>query len=1284
VYISSVAYAVIISTYIETDYIYPNLNAEVEFMSDVVSNYEASFSTGTFNYMKIDSLNDRVAIEFFDGVTSRGYIKHYLDMLYIVGDSNGLSLYAGGNSMLFTLGGTSDYDFRTDADSLFQIGDGSYAWGHTPQFGVEGIAEFDAAIYTDDWIHAKYYVGIESDNEVGITFGGTVYNSMINQSTTNDQLAWFLNSNIGNQLVIGQGNYAERNDDFDHVPQINPTLYVHSATDPDTNNTQWISITHDQTNGVIDVGTGNITFNDPVYVTGSLQIPWDYPFYLGDVGFNTNTTYDQFLMWTEAGYGEQFVFGDYAHRNKDYDHSVQDNPTLYIQSKQDPDIDNTQWFSLSYSSANDRAELHTNGDSKSLFIGSTDVKLPQNSSLSVTSLILKSPETDANIFYIEPHTSQQIAMYPYASANRALVIGDVSAAGQNYDHASQTNPTLFIHSATTPNTNNTQWISLTHNQTNGVIDVGTGNIVLNDPVSINGSLDLQGSALYQNYGVGYYWAGGEVAIIGQNRYMLDFYTNNDLVNPKVQVGVSSTTVFNAFYARNYTYCSYPIFLYDDLIWATDGTNTTKIEDVGVWSQLAWLVGSNFNRNLILGGVPSKNYDHTIQTNPTLYIHSATDPDVNNTQWISLKHDQTNGIIEVGTGELKLVSDTSVSGSMFTVGGSGGAMSITRGYGGQFYGWTRAYQDDGLHFMLGSGSPDGESNRNLIITDYANGTKNHDHSTLSADPTLFIHSATDPDTFNNQWFSMSYSAANHRAEFYTGGEAGTEFYFNNIANFTDVIKTGWGIYFKDTSPSTYSTLLYHDSVNGDALHLTLGSGSAKNFIIDGLYYKNYDHAAQTNPTLWIHSATDPDSDNTQWMSFTHNQSSGTIATGKGGIRLMPANGIVDASGYELQVDTIAFTGSPVHSRVYWNPATQTLVFTSSITAPGVSGGGGGGVAELVTYTVGTATGVYNGSTTVFDLPFAFPTDSKTLQVYYNGVMMTPVADYTETDINEITFVSARTVGSKVTCRAVIASTNPGVPELAEYTAGWATGTYTGSLTVFDLPFTYAKDGKSLFVFNDGIMMRVNDDYTETDFNTVTFTIARSSGSYVTFRTNTGNGWVGTAGSDLNMLGYSINDAGVVSASTFTLTNNATCYYSITPLDFTPITDTQLFTRNYTGYSANSATVESEAMGPFHLPNGAVITRVRMWAYRDDAASQVGIRLYRTQLTSYGVTTDLMAECIAPGTGGNQIVDDTSITNPTIDNTNYGYQVYLSINPNDAVTDAKFFNVQVQYYIATLLP
>jgi hypothetical protein len=69
---------------------------------------------------------------------------------------------------------------------------------------------------------------------------------------------------------------------------------------------------------------------------------------------------------------------------------------------------------------------------------------------------------------------------------------------------------------------------------------------------------------------------------------------------------------------------------------------------------------------------------------------------------------------------------------------------------------RTSADDGAMFAIGNGN--GTVNRHLLFTDYANRAKDHDHDTLSTNPTVFIHSATDPDVSNNQYLQLSHDQA----------------------------------------------------------------------------------------------------------------------------------------------------------------------------------------------------------------------------------------------------------------------------------------------------------------------------------------------------------------------------------------------------------------------------------------------------------------------------------------------------------------------------------------------
>lgn len=93
--------------------------------------------------------------------------------------------------------------------------------------------------------------------------GNTTYNSIVirnaSQTPNNGYLA---TGSLSNSWIIGES--TDKAYDFAHALQTNPTLFIHSANQSAT---QWVSLTHDQTNAVIDTGTGRIKMNDVVGIT---------------------------------------------------------------------------------------------------------------------------------------------------------------------------------------------------------------------------------------------------------------------------------------------------------------------------------------------------------------------------------------------------------------------------------------------------------------------------------------------------------------------------------------------------------------------------------------------------------------------------------------------------------------------------------------------------------------------------------------------------------------------------------------------------------------------------------------------------------------------------------------------------------------------------------------------------------------------------------------------------------------------------------------------------------
>ena len=112
---------------------------------------------------------------------------------------------------------------------------------------------------------------------------------------TNDGVVWGL-GNTSKYLVLCDS--SDRNYDFDHANQTNPTLFIHSNTNPDIANDEWISITHDVTDGVIDCGSGTLNLGGTANVN-----------FAGATRTVATVTHDAYVTLKIGGVAYKFMLG---------------------------------------------------------------------------------------------------------------------------------------------------------------------------------------------------------------------------------------------------------------------------------------------------------------------------------------------------------------------------------------------------------------------------------------------------------------------------------------------------------------------------------------------------------------------------------------------------------------------------------------------------------------------------------------------------------------------------------------------------------------------------------------------------------------------------------------------------------------------------------------------------------------------------------------------------------------------------------------------------------------
>lgn len=149
--------------------------------------------------------------------------------------------------------------YMYDSTKAAQIG-GAAATGHSLGTGdtiISGALEVDGDMYIDGVLR-NYTSFCNTDNLVWGVGSCAADGNKFQPHTTYDQLVLVTGSIHGNQWVVG----SLANKDYDHADISQPAFYIQSATDPDSNNTQYMGFWHNTTDAYMQVGTGTLKFID--------------------------------------------------------------------------------------------------------------------------------------------------------------------------------------------------------------------------------------------------------------------------------------------------------------------------------------------------------------------------------------------------------------------------------------------------------------------------------------------------------------------------------------------------------------------------------------------------------------------------------------------------------------------------------------------------------------------------------------------------------------------------------------------------------------------------------------------------------------------------------------------------------------------------------------------------------------------------------------------------------------------------------------------------------------
>lgn len=533
--------------------------------------------------------------------------------------------------------------------------------------------------------------------------------SRISPSSNLSQLVLGLGAQHNRHIIIGMSEFANR--DYDKGGS-DPTLYIHSITNPDVSNTEYLSLSHTTTkakifagNGILNIGTdatsdhslttGDIVFGGQIEVNssswfdgiinavGGIRVNDGSGVFSG-AHIRIGNTDDAMLFWNTSqtpdaltlGIGHAagpesraFIICERDDIAVDFAHPSPTNPTIFLHAGDATNLNKWIGFAhdqsdgyifaahgnLKVSSASgnlvtfdtsgpalrdvassatiptlipNRASLTagvggTGGDVSLITSGAERINIDTAGTASIVSALQLNDDVP---LYIGPagggpgthalwrRTSQTVdgVMLGLATGARLFLIVENGDEGTDFGHANPVDPTLVIQSSNSASP--TQWISLSHNQTAGVIATGSGHLSL-------------GAFTGTGHGLG----AGDVAVSGQ------FETN-------ATAWIDAGAVFSE----------------NNAIWLggpTGGTNSAIFPE-STRGQLSLMVGSAHGYHLVFGssGVIASDFGHASQVHPTIFVHSELSPSADNTQWLSLFHTQDDGYIETGRGDISLDPD----------------------------------------------------------------------------------------------------------------------------------------------------------------------------------------------------------------------------------------------------------------------------------------------------------------------------------------------------------------------------------------------------------------------------------------------------------------------------------------------------------------------------------------------------------------------------------------------------------------------------------------------------
>jgi hypothetical protein len=348
----------------------------------------------------------------------------------------------------------------------------------------------------------------------------------------------------------------------------------------------------------------------------------NYTVYFGSAGSNyagikASSGNDQWVFLVGSIFGRNIVFGEYAYIGDDFGHSVSTDPTIWLHSANDPGTNPDEWMSFAHDQTNAVFATGTGA-----FDFTSDILLKNDVDLRFGTL------SDCQIRFSSNQTIDTLT-FGLDDAARSIIFCEASDRAQDFDHAAQTHPTIFIQSNLIPTTDNGEYAALAYDGiTQGTMET--------DRATYN--YTITASSAYAS-ATGSNRDGGDVVFVGGTAAAGG-------VSGMVKVGTGSPSIMteavNSLYVANEVeitgtaYLRTAAVLNDqaEFYFGSSAANYSAFWSDTSTDQLILGLGSELGRQFVIGerAYLNSDYGFATPTDPTQRIYSATDPSSDGTEY----------------------------------------------------------------------------------------------------------------------------------------------------------------------------------------------------------------------------------------------------------------------------------------------------------------------------------------------------------------------------------------------------------------------------------------------------------------------------------------------------------------------------------------------------------------------------------------------------------------------------------------------------------------------------